>query len=60
MWGFTRSNGVFYAVIGGVLLLAAAVSPIIFSHRRVVSSQQPVDPYKTPRTGVGSRTGVGY
>jgi hypothetical protein len=52
MWGYTRSNGVFYAVIGGVLILAAAVSPIIFSRRRVVSSQQPVEPYAQPRTGV--------
>lgn len=52
MWGYTTSNGVFYAVIGGVLLLAAAVSPIIFSRRRVVSSQPPVDPYASPHTGV--------
>ena len=53
MWGYTKSNGVFYAVIGGVLLVAAAVSPIIFSRRRVVSPQRPVDPYASPRTGVG-------
>jgi peptidoglycan/LPS O-acetylase OafA/YrhL len=52
MWGYTKSNGVFYAVIGGVLILAAAVSPIIFSRRRVVSTQQPVEPYAPPRTGV--------
>jgi peptidoglycan/LPS O-acetylase OafA/YrhL len=52
MWGYTKSNGVFYAVIGGVVLVAAAVSPIIFSRRRVVSSQQPVEPYAPPRTGV--------
>jgi hypothetical protein len=53
MWGYTKSSGVFFAVIGGVLLVAAAVSPIIFSRRRVVSTQQPVDPYGSSRTGVG-------
>jgi hypothetical protein len=52
LWGYTRSNGVFYAVIGGVILLAAAISPIIFTRQRVVTSQQPVEPSASPPAGV--------
>lgn len=37
MWGFTTANGVLYAVLGGLLLLAAAVSPVYFSQRQVTT-----------------------
>ncbi len=36
LWGFDASSGVYYAVIGAVLLVAAAVSPVFVSRRRVV------------------------
>jgi hypothetical protein len=37
MWGYTKGTGIFYIVIGAVLVLAAALSPIFFSSRREVS-----------------------
>ena len=37
MWGYTKNTGVFYIIVGGVLLVAAAVSPIFLSSRREVS-----------------------
>jgi hypothetical protein len=36
-WGYTKNAGIFYVVIGAVLVLAAALSPIFFSSRREVS-----------------------
>ena len=40
VWGYSRSTGVLYIVIGAVLLVAAAFSPIFFSRRRQVVSGQ--------------------
>jgi hypothetical protein len=37
MWGYTKGTGIFYIVIGAVLVLAGALSPIFFSTRRYVS-----------------------
>lgn len=40
LWGYTTADGVFYVVVGAILLVVGAVSPIIFSRfsrRRVVS-----------------------
>jgi len=37
VWGYTKNTGVFYIIVGGVLLVAAAVSPIFLSSRREVS-----------------------
>jgi hypothetical protein len=59
MWGYTTSAGVFYAVMGGILIVAAAVSPIFFS-RRVGASEAGVyepGPYDEPAARVvgGSR-----
>ncbi len=39
MWGYTKGTGIFYIVIGAVLVLAAALSPIFFSSRREVSQE---------------------
>jgi hypothetical protein len=47
-WGYSRSTGVLYIVIGAVLLVAAAVSPIFFSRQRQVIS------------GQGQQVGRGY
>jgi hypothetical protein len=48
MWGYNTSSGVMMAIIGGVLLVAGAVSPIFTSQRRVVRQAQgevnPADP----------------
>jgi hypothetical protein len=41
-WGFVRANGVFYAIVGAILLVAAAVSPIFASRSRVVARQREV------------------
>jgi hypothetical protein len=38
MWGYTKGTGIFYVVIGAVLVLAGALSPIFFSTRRHVCS----------------------
>jgi hypothetical protein len=35
MWAFTTASGVFYAVVGGIMLLAAALSPVFASRRTV-------------------------
>ena len=43
MWGYNSASGVFYVVVGGVLVLAGAVSPVFYSRRRTVSSQRMVD-----------------
>jgi len=37
-WGYTRSTGVLYAILGAVLLVAAAVSPVFYSTRRTRSA----------------------
>jgi hypothetical protein len=34
VWGYSESTGVLYVVIGALMLIAAAVSPIFFSQRR--------------------------
>jgi hypothetical protein len=39
MWGYTKGTGIFYIVIGAVLVLAAALSPIFFSSRREISQE---------------------
>lgn len=39
MWGYTKGTGIFYIVVGAVLVLAAALSPIFFSSRREVSRE---------------------
>jgi hypothetical protein len=39
MWGYTKGTGIFYIVVGAVLVLTAALSPIFFSSRREVSRQ---------------------
>ena len=33
-WGYSKGTGIFYIVIGAVLVLAAALSPIFFSSRQ--------------------------
>ena len=38
-WGYNKNAGIFYVVIGAVLVLAAVLSPIFFSSRREVSRQ---------------------
>jgi hypothetical protein len=40
VWGYSRSTGVLYIVVGAILLVAAAISPIFFSRRRDVVSGQ--------------------
>jgi len=47
-WGYTAANGVFYAIVGAILLLAAALSPVFFSSRRRATHSQ--------MTGTGSET----
>jgi hypothetical protein len=38
---FTRTNGVFYAAVGAILLITAATSPVFYSRRdRVVTQSQ--------------------
>ena len=59
MWGYTTANGVFYTVVGAILVITAAVSPIFFSRRvsaRDAAVYEP-DPYDTPAgTAVGRGT----
>jgi len=38
MWGYTASTGVFYIVLGVVLLVGGAMSPIIYARRRRVAT----------------------
>ena len=33
MWAYTRANGIFFVVVGAILLLTAAVSPVFWSRR---------------------------
>ena len=57
-WGYTSSTGVFYAVIGAILIIAAAVSPVFFS-RRIAGQDRAVyasDPYDEAPTRVGGGT----
>jgi len=42
MWGFSTANGVFYAVVGAVLLIGGVASPVFFSKRRTVAQQSGV------------------
>jgi hypothetical protein len=49
MWGYHAANGVFYVVVGAVLLLAGAVSPVFHSSRRVVSERGLVDEDTVPQ-----------
>ncbi|HEV2360802.1 MAG TPA: hypothetical protein VGS21_03785 [Acidimicrobiales bacterium] len=35
MWGYTRVNGIFYIVVGGVMFASAVVSPILVRRRYV-------------------------
>jgi hypothetical protein len=42
MWGYNQSSGVMMAIVGGVLLLAGALSPI-FTNRRSVDRVSGVD-----------------
>jgi hypothetical protein len=37
MWGYTEGTGIFYIVVGVVLVLASVVSPIFISTRREVT-----------------------
>jgi hypothetical protein len=39
MWGYTTASGVFYVVVGAILVLAAALSPVFYSRQRVVSNE---------------------
>jgi hypothetical protein len=39
MWGYTKGTGIFYIVVGAILLLTAAFSPIFHSSRREVSRE---------------------
>jgi multisubunit Na+/H+ antiporter MnhB subunit len=55
MWGFHSANGVFYVVVGAILLLAGAISPVFYSsRRRVVSQRGMVDDDGVPPTPVGT------
>lgn len=40
MWGYGVANGVFYIVAGVILLITAAVSPVIYSRHAVVSEHE--------------------
>jgi|GEM_PF-3219113 len=42
MWGYNSASGVFYVVVGGILVLAGAFSPVFYSRRRTVSSRRMV------------------
>jgi hypothetical protein len=37
VWGYSKDTGVFYIIVGGVLLVVAAISPIFMSSRREVN-----------------------
>jgi hypothetical protein len=52
MWGYSRSNGTFYIIVGAVLVLTAAFSPIFLASRRQVShrSRASVDGTTNPRS----------
>jgi hypothetical protein len=39
MWGYTKGTGIFYIVVGAILVLTAAASPIFFSSRREISRE---------------------
>jgi uncharacterized membrane protein HdeD (DUF308 family) len=43
MWGYNTANGVFYVVVGAILVLAGAVSPVFYSRRQVVSEHRAID-----------------
>ena len=50
MWGYTKGTGIFYIVVGAVLVLAGALSPIFFSTRSHVSRGPPASADNT--TGI--------
>ena len=41
MWGYHQVDGVFYTVVGAVLLIVSALSPVYMSRRNVVTSTPP-------------------
>jgi hypothetical protein len=41
-WAYTRSDGVFYTIVGAILLLTAALSPVFLTRRDRVVSQSRV------------------
>jgi hypothetical protein len=51
MWGFTTASGVFYTIVGAIVLIVAAVSPTFFSRRKVVA--QSTDAYADSAPVVG-------
>jgi hypothetical protein len=51
MWGYTSASGVFYIVVGAVLLVAGAVSPVFSSRRSVVSQREVMDDEAVPVAG---------
>lgn len=50
MWGYTTASGVFYTVVGAVVLVAAAVSPVFSSRRRVTTASSGAYPPDAPVT----------
>jgi uncharacterized membrane protein HdeD (DUF308 family) len=48
MWGYTAANGVFYLIVGAILLVAGAVSPVFYSRRSVVAQHEVVDDEAVP------------
>jgi len=65
MWGYTTASGVFYAVVGAVVLIAAAVSPTYFSRRKVVTQSSdaavaaaPVPPGTAPAAPLAGQPAV--
>ncbi len=60
MWGFTTASGVFYTVVGAVLLVAVALSPVFSSRREMVARSSdattatPVDPGTAPTDRPGA------
>jgi hypothetical protein len=39
MWGYSKGTGIFYIVVGAVLVVTAALSPVFFASRRQVSRE---------------------
>jgi hypothetical protein len=53
IWGFDSTNGVFYTVVGAILMVAAAVSPVFVSRQRAADNPYRDGPRQPPGTGRG-------
>jgi hypothetical protein len=49
-WAYTKGDGIFYAIVGAILLITAVVSPVFYSRRDRVVMQSRIQDDQAPVT----------